>query len=238
MAGRAGRTESKIARALVQGLASSLSGRRPCPRSCAAVHSTDAAACNRIVLACASHACRSLGPRPSCSDWSTSRLALAHRSKSENRTTGNIPNTPGSLPRASLQLGPGFLLRLWPSRLSTRLAQRSVGHRPEQERAVWHCACVVAWDFWNAPNSEAAVLRRLQGRRCGQSGRRLWKNAEVDHRIPLFRVWKEYRDVPWPKLLAYWGMPNLQVINRDVHVTKCAIEARDRRAASSLEGPD
>jgi hypothetical protein len=102
------------------------------------------------------------------------------------------------------------------------------------KNAVWHCACVVAWNFWNAPNGEAGLLRRLQGRRCGQTGGRLWRNAEVDHHVPLFRVWKEYRDVPWPKLPPQGGLPNLQVINRDVHIAKCAIEARDRRAASSL----
>jgi hypothetical protein len=103
------------------------------------------------------------------------------------------------------------------------------------KNAVWHCACVVAWQFWNAPNSEAALLRRLQGRRCGQTGGRLWKNAEVDHRVPLFRVWGEHRDLRWPKLLDFWGLPNLQAINRDVHAAKCAIEARDRRAARLLE---
>ena len=103
------------------------------------------------------------------------------------------------------------------------------------KNAVWHCACVVAWQFWNAPNSEAALLRRLQGRRGGQTGRRLWKSAEVDHRFPLFRVWSEHRDLHWPKLLDFWGLPNLQVINRDVHAAKCAIEARDRQAAREAE---
>jgi hypothetical protein len=34
-----------------------------------------------------------------------------------------------------------------------------------------------------------------------------------------------YRDEGWPKLLSYWGMPNLQLINRDAHAAKCAIEA-------------
>ena len=97
--------------------------------------------------------------------------------------------------------------------------------------ATWHCACVIAWQFWNVPNGYAQLLRRLQGWRCGQSGRRLWKSAEVDHRVPLFRVWSEHRETPWPDLLTYWGLPNLQVINRDVHATKCAIEARDRSAA-------
>ena len=59
--------------------------------------------------------------------------------------------------------------------------------------------------------------------------------CEVDHRIPLFRVWNEYRGAPWPKVLDFWGLPNLQVINRDAHAIKSALEARDRSAARSLE---
>jgi hypothetical protein len=102
------------------------------------------------------------------------------------------------------------------------------------KNANWHCACVIAWEIWNAPSGVAPLLLRLQARRCAQTGRRLWKSAEVDHRIPLFRVWNEYRDAPWPKLLDFWGLPNLQLINRDVHAAKCAIEARDRRSARSL----
>jgi hypothetical protein len=47
--------------------------------------------------------------------------------------------------------------------------------------------------------------------------------------------WSENRDLPWPKLLDFWGLPNLQVINRDAHAAKCAIEARHRRVARSLE---
>jgi len=103
------------------------------------------------------------------------------------------------------------------------------------KKAAWHCACVIAWEFWNAPSSEARLLRRLQARRCGQTGGRLWKDAEVDHRVPLFRVWREHRDVPWPRLLDFWGLPNLQVINRDAHAAKCAIEARERRATLAIE---
>src|SRR5262249_53220099 len=102
------------------------------------------------------------------------------------------------------------------------------------KNAVWHFACVVAWQFLDAAEGEAALLRRLQQRRCGETGGRLWRTAEVDHRIPLFRVWRDHRDEGWPKLLKYWGLPNLQVINRDVHTAKCAVEARDRRAARSL----
>jgi hypothetical protein len=99
------------------------------------------------------------------------------------------------------------------------------------KNAVWHSACVVAWQFWNAPSGHIRLLRRIQSRRCAQSGARLWRNAEVDHRVPLYRVWGEHRDTPWPRLLDFWGLPNLQVINRDFHAVKCATEARDRRVA-------
>jgi hypothetical protein len=78
------------------------------------------------------------------------------------------------------------------------------------------------------------LLRHLQARRCNESGGRLWKSAQVDHPVPLFRVWSEHRDAPSPKLVGYWGLPNLQVINRDVHAEKCATEAQDRRAARYL----
>ena len=93
---------------------------------------------------------------------------------------------------------------------------------------------MIAWQFWNAPSAEAPLLRRAQARRCAQSGGRLWKNAEVDHRVPLFRVWGEHRGAPWPGLLDYWGLPNLQMINREAHVAKCATEAQDRRATRAL----
>jgi hypothetical protein len=41
-------------------------------------------------------------------------------------------------------------------------------------------------------------------------------------------------DVPWPKLLDFWGLPNLQVVNRDAHAIKSTLEAQDRRVARSL----
>jgi len=105
------------------------------------------------------------------------------------------------------------------------------------ERAAWHTACVTAWRLWTAPANHDRMLRRLQAWRCAQTGGRLWKTAEIDHRVPLYLVWREHRDTPWPKLLDYWGLPNLQVINRDVHAAKCAEEARDRsriRKAATL----
>jgi hypothetical protein len=98
--------------------------------------------------------------------------------------------------------------------------------------ASWHAVCVTAWQIWNAPSDQVTVLKRLQRHRCAASGKRLLKSAEVDHRVPLFRVWRERRDAPWPSLLSFWGLPNLQVINREQHVAKCADEAGYRRTVS------
>jgi len=108
---------------------------------------------------------------------------------------------------------------------------RDLWNAGPNRRAVWHTACVAAWRLWTAPSDHDRILRRLQVRRCAETGGRLWKTAEIDHRVPLFRVWAERRDTPWPALLSYWGLPNLQVINRDAHAAKCAEEAKYRGLA-------
>jgi len=111
-------------------------------------------------------------------------------------------------------------------------------NRGKNANAAWHAACVVAWDFWNGPSDYAKVLKRVQRRRCATGGGRLWKTAEIDHRVPLFQVWREHRHAPWPALLEFWGMPNLQVINRDIHVAKCVAEAGLRRMSPSASPTD
>lgn len=105
-------------------------------------------------------------------------------------------------------------------------------NRGPNKNATWHTACVTAWTLWNAPSDHAKLLRRLQGRRCATTGARLWKTSEVDHRVPLFRVWREHRETAWPQLLGFWGLPNLQVINREAHVEKSTAEAFTRRRRS------
>ncbi|WP_245442718.1 hypothetical protein [Methylobacterium terrae] len=103
--------------------------------------------------------------------------------------------------------------------------------------ASWHAACVAAWKFWIAPADHVKALKRRQGHRCAQSGKRLLRTAEVDHRVPLYRIWREERARPWHELLGYWGVPNLQVINRASHADKCAAEAGERASARRLSAP-
>jgi hypothetical protein len=132
---------------------------------------------------------RSPGARPSRSHWPSFRLDLVAQPKPQNWTAIDLPNAARSLPRASYGLGPGFCCVC--GRLGWHTDLWSAG---PNKNAAWHCACVIAWEFWNAPNTEASLLRRLQGRRCGQRAGRLWKDAEVDHRIPLFLVWRDHRN--------------------------------------------
>ena len=95
-------------------------------------------------------------------------------------------------------------------------------------RTAWHACCVSAWKLWIAPSDHARLLRRIAGRRCPAGGGRLLRSAEVDHAVPLHRVWREHRDMPWPELLGFWGRPNLRTINREAHVLKSSAEARER----------
>src|SRR5690348_12939427 len=104
--------------------------------------------------------------------------------------------------------------------------------RGANRNASWHAACVIAWDFWTGPSDYAQVLKRVQKRRCATTGGRLWRTAEIDHRVPLFQVWQQHRDTPWPALLDFWGLLNLQFINRDVHAAKCADEAGRRKSVA------
>jgi len=97
-------------------------------------------------------------------------------------------------------------------------------------RAAWHACCVAAWDLWTTPSNYIRHLKKLQNRRCAATGARLMSAAEIDHRVPLFKVWRDHRDVGWPALLFFWGVPNLQVINRAAHVAKCTAETAERAA--------
>ena len=96
------------------------------------------------------------------------------------------------------------------------------------ENTTWHSACVAAWKLWAAPTAYLRILKLRQQRKCLATGKRLLKTSEVDHRVPLFEVWAEHRHRPWPELLAFWGAPNLQVINKAAHSDKCAEEAGTR----------
>lgn len=104
--------------------------------------------------------------------------------------------------------------------------------RPNR-RAAWHACCVAAWKLWTDPNGHAPLLRRLGRRRCGLTGQPLSRAVEIDHRVPLVTAWREHRETPWPALLRFWGIPNLQAVNRDAHRSKSAREAAYRAGTAA-----
>lgn len=97
-------------------------------------------------------------------------------------------------------------------------------------RAVWHACCVAAWRVWLAPQDARKLIARVQRHRCGLTGTRLLRGAEVDHRVALHEVWRDRRDLPFAELLGFWGAANLQVVNAPAHAAKSAGEARARAA--------
>lgn len=106
------------------------------------------------------------------------------------------------------------------------------GRAEPNRRASWHACCVTAWRLWTAPNRFRVILARRQNRRCAKTGRRLLKSAEIDHRVPLFEVWRHHRDTDWPELLPFWGVPNLQALSLEAHQAKSIAEAASRRPPS------
>jgi hypothetical protein len=69
---------------------------------------------------------------------------------------------------------------------------------PVLHNAITVAYCLIGFAAFGAirPTNQVRLLRRLQSLRCSESGGRLWKDAEVDHRVPLFRVWSDYREAP------------------------------------------
>lgn len=102
------------------------------------------------------------------------------------------------------------------------------GDGQPNRRAAWHACCVAAWTLWTDPNGHAPLIRRLARRRCGLTGQQLSRTVEIDHRVPLVTAWRDHRQTPWPALLRFWGIPNLQAVNRDAHRLKSAREAAHR----------
>src|SRR6516165_7179893 len=94
---------------------------------------------------------------------------------SQSRKTGLPPTfrtPPAPYRERAYNLGPGFCCVCGQTVYRLGWHKDLWGAGPNK-KAVWHCACVIAWQFWNAPSGEAVLLRRLQARRCGQTGRRL-----------------------------------------------------------------
>lgn len=129
-----------------------------------------------------------------------------------------LPSTSPTLPAPFREhthtLGSGFCCV---SDRSTDSAGTLIFGLPSQQEAVWHSTLV--WSRGGSGTRRAAKSNCCGASKVGDVRR----NAEVDHCVPLFRVWREYRDTAWPGS-EFWGLPNLQLDSRNIHVAKCAVE--------------
>src|SRR5262249_40573935 len=155
-----------------------------------------AAAYCRALVVRAARLARALARRSGAPSGWTWQLASGRRD--DLPTTFRLPPAPYREPKFAR--GPGFCCVCGQPvyRLGWHVDLWDAGHN---RNAAWHAVCVIAWDFWSGPSAYARQLKKLQARRCGETGRRLLKTAEIDHRMPLFRVWQEHRDHGWPALL-------------------------------------
>jgi len=111
---------------------------------------------------------------------------------------------------------------------------------PPRWNKQWHACCATAYGIWRTPSWLAAWLARRQGGRCALTGepvlgdpypdghRTLLPGVEVDHVVPLWRVRYEAARHPWPDVLRFWGVRNLQVLSETGHRRKTAQEAAER----------
>lgn len=112
---------------------------------------------------------------------------------------------------------------------------------PSRAGACWHSCCVRAWKLWLSPRAEVRALLRRQHFLCPETGivlgpparGRLCRPAEVDHVVPLWRVREEREIHPWPAILRFWGLANLQALSTEGHAAKTAREAAARARRTS-----
>jgi hypothetical protein len=142
----------------------------------------------------------------------------------------DLADPAGALSRARPRARAGVLLRVRPAGLPLRLACGFVGPRRQHERRL---ACCLRGRLGFMDGAERSCRRAQTA--ATTALRRDRRTAVADRRgrsshtaVPgLARASR-------PRLAAaaaFWGVPNLQVINRRVHVAKCAAEACQRRAS-------
>src|SRR6202051_3766120 len=127
-------TQSPIGRAPQQSIAADLSAARTAARPQPSVRAAAAAAGDRFLLARPSAPRRSPGAGAGRQERGARQLDLAPRREAQERFAGYVPDPAGALSRNPIFPRARFLLRLRSTGFPFRLACRSVGQRPEQER--------------------------------------------------------------------------------------------------------
>lgn len=115
----------------------------------------------------------------------------------------------------------------------------------------WHAPCLHTSFVWTRYADYAGFLARRQGGVCPETGEAILTDGphgyvkggvEVDHIVPLWKVRLEGGKHPWPGVLRFWGLRNLQALSSVGHKRKTKREAAERAkcrlTADLFEGTD
>src|SRR6266540_11684 len=116
-----------------QGAAVHFPGTGAGPRVVTAVHSTDAAPCDRPLLARASDSCRSPRACTCGAQRRTGGLVLAAQKRQAERPAADVQSATGALSGSAVLAWAGPLLRVRATRVPLRMACRSVARGRERE---------------------------------------------------------------------------------------------------------
>jgi len=97
------------------------------------------------------------------------------------------------------------------------------------DRGYWHKACGAAFGMMQAPNSYNKFFKERQNGLCAITGEKLVSNEyNIDHMIPLYRVYRDFGHLPLDEIIGFWGPKNLRAISLEAHKVKNKEEAEER----------
>lgn len=101
------------------------------------------------------------------------------------------------------------------------------------DRGYWHKACAAAFGMMQAPSNYSNFFKERQNGLCAITQDPLNDDCDIDHIIPLYRVYRDFGHLPIDQIVGFWGPWNLRAITLDAHKVKNAYEAKERADARS-----
>lgn len=105
----------------------------------------------------------------------------------------------------------------------------------ESDKGWWHVSCGTAYSLMTTPNDFVDYFKKKQNGLCGISGEKFiaGEKIDMDHTIPLYRVFRDYGHLPIEKIMQFWGPRNLRAVKNSQHKIKNKYEAKERSTFSS-----
>lgn len=100
----------------------------------------------------------------------------------------------------------------------------------KSKQGWWHQSCSSAYRLMTSPAEFSQVFYDRQGGFCALTNDPLSDSYDIDHIIPLYRVFRDFGHLEQDELIGFWGPGNLRAITKEAHKRKNAYEAAERSA--------